>query len=149
MQSDPRVLSKALLALLWGKPPGQLVIQYTDSCNARCAQCGMTADNRFDRSKLDDNLVRRILETAAARGVMSVSLTGGEPLLYARQVFELLAYARDLGIRFTRTGTNGFMLRHYEAAGFRREGRPACRDHIRRQAARLLDQPRFRQCRPP
>jgi uncharacterized Fe-S cluster-containing radical SAM superfamily protein len=123
VQSESRVLSKALLALLWGRLPGQLVIQYTDSCNARCAQCGMAADNRFDRSKLDDNLVRRILETAASRGVMSVSLTGGEPLLYTRQVFELLAYARDLGIRFTRTGTNGFMLRDHAMPGF--EGRVA------------------------
>ena len=78
----------------------------------------MRADNEFTRSKLDDELVRRILQTAASRGVMSVSLTGGEPLLYERQVFELLAYARNVGIPLTRTGTNGFMFRHHRSPGF-------------------------------
>jgi hypothetical protein len=94
------------------------VIQYTDYCNARCSQCGMSADNAFHRSKLDPPFVRRMLETAASQGVMSVSLTGGEPLLFADEVFELLGCAHELGIHLTRTGTNGFMFRAYEAADF-------------------------------
>ena len=67
-------------------------------------------ENSFRRSKLDPVFVRRVLEMAASRGCLSVSLTGGEPLLFKAQLFELLGYARSLGIRYTRTGTNGFVF---------------------------------------
>ena len=41
------------LSLLRGRVPGQLVIQYTDACNARCPQCGMRTTERYLRSKLE------------------------------------------------------------------------------------------------
>jgi hypothetical protein len=78
----------------------------------------MSTNNVYPRSKLAPGLVRRILKTAANRGVMSVSLTGGEPLLYADEVLGLLAHARELGIRYTRTGTNGFVFCRHEAHDF-------------------------------
>ena len=108
----------ATSALMRGRTPKQLIIQLTDSCNAHCPQCGMQVGNVFPRSKLDEHFVRQVLRTAAQRGAMSVSITGGEPLLYAEQVFNLLAFARGLGIRYTRTGTNGFMLRDSTAPDF-------------------------------
>jgi uncharacterized Fe-S cluster-containing radical SAM superfamily protein len=114
------VLLRAGLALLKGRAPGQLVIQFTDACNAQCPQCGMSVDNAFHRSKLEPQFVRRVLETAAGRGVMSVSITGGEPLLYSEQVLDLLAHARSLGIRYTRTGTNGFLFQRADASDFHR-----------------------------
>lgn len=110
MLAELKTPMRAGVALLKGRAPGQLVVQFTDMCNAHCPQCGMAADRSFRRSKLDPRFVRRVLETAAGRGCVSVSLTGGEPLLYADQVFELLGHARDLGIRYTRTGTNGFLF---------------------------------------
>lgn len=122
---------KAATALLLGRSPGQLVIQFTDSCNARCPQCGMSVDNRFPRSKLEPVFVWHLLRVAASRGVVSVSLTGGEPLLYADEVFALLSEARALGIPFTRTGTNGFMFRaHLD---------PAFPDHVHTLGSRLRD----------
>jgi hypothetical protein len=78
----------------------------------------MSCDNTFSRSKLEPQFVRRTLETAARRGVLSVSLTGGEPLLHADEVLGLLGYAHSLGILYTRTGTNGFMFRRHGTADF-------------------------------
>ena len=61
--------------------PGQAVIQITTRCNARCVQCGMSADHSFTRHSLDPELVDRILETVSRLGMQAVSFTGGEPLL--------------------------------------------------------------------
>lgn len=105
------VAIKAAGTLIHGRTPGQLVIQYTDWCNARCPQCGMRATEPYARSRLDPPTVRRILETAAKQGFMSVSITGGEPFLFEDEILPLLRYARELGIRYTRSGTNGFMFR--------------------------------------
>jgi uncharacterized Fe-S cluster-containing radical SAM superfamily protein len=114
------VALRTAAALFRGHSPKQLVIQFTDACNARCPQCGMRADRVFARSRLDYGDVRRILHTAAGQGCLSVSLTGGEPLLYSEQVFQLLEYAHSLGIRYTRTGTNGFVFRVARPSAFER-----------------------------
>jgi len=70
----------------------------------------MNVGNRFSRSRLEPDFVRAVLRTAAGQGVLSVSITGGEPLLYADEVLDLLAFARRAGIPYTRTGTNGFLF---------------------------------------
>jgi len=50
-------------------------------------------------------VVRRVLDDAAALGFRTVSLSGGEPLLY-RDLPAVLAHARDVGLR-TAVVTNG------------------------------------------
>jgi uncharacterized Fe-S cluster-containing radical SAM superfamily protein len=117
-KSGPFMSLKSWGKLVRGRIPGQVVIQYTDRCNAACAQCGMRASNRFERSKLDKDEVKRLLDDLAAKGVQSVSFTGGEPLLYFDEVAELAAYARAAGIRYVRTGTNGFIFKGHERADF-------------------------------
>jgi hypothetical protein len=66
------------------RAPGQLIIQYTDKCNAACPQCNMRVSAPFERSKLSIDGVKRIIDHAAAQGVAALSITGGEPLLYPR-----------------------------------------------------------------
>jgi hypothetical protein len=102
--------------LLHGRLPGQLVIQLTERCNARCPQCNMNIGRRFARATLVEDTVKRILERAAAQGVAAVSFTGGEPLLEFDSLLRLIQHAAALGIRMTRTGTNAFFLaRPWEA----------------------------------
>lgn len=101
-----------------GHVPGQVIVQLTDSCNAHCPQCEMRVGNRFSRSSLDDKDLRRTLDAAAARGVAAVSFTGGEPLLQLDRLVRWLGYASDLGIPFLRTGTNGYLLRHWQRPDF-------------------------------
>lgn len=108
----------ALKSLALGRVPGQMVIQYTDRCNATCAQCGMRVTNKFERTTMDPDQVRRLLDAAAERGVQAVSFTGGEPLLCLDQIAPLMRHAREAGIRYVRTGTNGFIFRGHDKADF-------------------------------
>ena len=105
-------------ALWQGHLPGQVVIQYTDQCNASCAQCGMRRENRFERTTLDEASIKKLLDATAARGVQAVSFTGGEPLLYLKPITNAIRYAREIGIRYVRTGTNGFTFRQHDKPDF-------------------------------
>ncbi len=98
--------------------PGQLVIQYTDHCNASCPQCGMRVSNKFTRATLDKAKVKKTIRAAAQQGVSALSFTGGEPFLYLDQICQLATYAGQQGIRYIRTGTNGFLFRGADEAGF-------------------------------
>lgn len=107
-----------LKKLASGRVPGQVVIQYTDACNARCTHCGMSAANKFPRVKLTPERVKPLLDALAQQGVMAVSFTGGEPLLYAEEIATCIKAARAAGIYSVRTGTNGFFLQGAEKPGF-------------------------------
>ena len=101
---------ETVLPILKGRIPGQLIIQYTDACNALCPQCSMRKTEKYERSKLSQEEVRRIIDSAAAQKVQALSFTGGEPFLHRDELIGLIQYASDKGIPFIRTGTNGFMF---------------------------------------
>lgn len=103
-----------------GRIPGQLVIQLTDNCNARCPQCGMRVTETFRRTTLDTDAVKQILAQAAAAGIQAVSFTGGEPFLNTDALMTLIVHAGAVGIPFIRTGTNGFLFMGHEKSGFRK-----------------------------
>lgn len=109
--------------------PPQLVIQFTNHCNARCPQCGMRVNAKFPRSVLSQKTMKRILDAAAKQGVQALSFTGGEPLLFLDDLIDMMTYAGKIGIPFVRTGTNGFLLRHSD--------KPDFEDRIKRLAERL------------
>ncbi|MFW5734626.1 MAG: radical SAM protein [Oceanidesulfovibrio sp.] len=113
--------------------PGQVVIQYTDRCNAACAQCGMRRSSTFERSSLNLNHAKLLLDAVAERGVQSISFTGGEPLLHFEEVAELMEHAGRVGIPFVRTGTNGFIFRGHDTPGWE--------DKIKRMAERFAKTP--------
>jgi MoaA/NifB/PqqE/SkfB family radical SAM enzyme len=116
-------------ALLFGRLPGQLVIQVTNYCNASCPQCGMRKSASIARHQLGEPRVRRILDQCAANGIDAVSLTGGEPFIKPAELLDLLNYAAGRGIGYLRSGTNGYM--------FTREGRAADTEEIDRFAEAL------------
>ena len=122
---------KALFPLLKGRGPAQLVIQYTDACNARCPQCSMRVTKPFKRSKLEHSSAKRIIDAAAKKGITALSFTGGEPLLYIDEIVDLLKYARNLGIKYTRTGTNGYLFANHERSDYR--------DRVAKIAEQLVD----------
>lgn len=102
-----------------GRAPGQLIIQLTDRCNARCPQCGMRATEPFARRSLAVDDVKRLLDAAIERGIAMVSFTGGEPFLMFDELLELITYAGRLGFEYIRTGTNGYLFQHPSDANFR------------------------------
>lgn len=108
-----------VLPFLARQAPRQLVIQYTDRCNARCPQCNMRVTEPFERSKLDIDTMKRIIDAAVEKGFRAISFTGGEPLLFLDEVAQILKYARHAGIPYTRTGTNGFLFTRSNAVDYR------------------------------
>lgn len=112
-----------LFRLLAGHVPGQLIIQMTDQCNAQCPQCAMRVTERFERSTLSADAMRRMIDAAAARGVQALSFTGGEPLLMLDDMVALLRHAGAAGIPYLRTGTNGYLFKNPEAPGWERRVR--------------------------
>ena len=113
--------------------PGQLVIQLTDRCNARCPQCGMRATEKFRRTTLSVDDVKRALDRAAKTGIRAVSFTGGEPFLCFDELIELINHAGAVGLKYIRTGTNAFQL--WRALG------PKFEDDVARIADRLAATP--------
>ena len=61
---------------------------------------------------------KRIIDRCAALGVAALSFTGGEPLLCDDRLVALLDYAGKAGIRYLRTGTNGYRFANPNAPGF-------------------------------
>lgn len=121
MHTQPSMLQQLgiFLSVLAGRPPGQVVIQFSDACNATCPQCELRRTVSFKRSKVSMDDARRIIDAAAANGVKALSITGGEPFLYEKEVLDLVWHASAAGIPFTRTGTNGFMFMHSGRAGWK------------------------------
>jgi MoaA/NifB/PqqE/SkfB family radical SAM enzyme len=99
-----------LLAVLFGRSPGQVVIQTTNYCNAACPQCGMRKTALIERFQLHENRIKSFLDQCARQGIDAVSLTGGEPFIKPVVMLELLDYGSRRGIRYLRSGTNGYMF---------------------------------------
>lgn len=107
-----------LTPFLRGRLPGQLVMQYASHCNADCPQCGMRRSNTFERTRLDIETSKKLIDEAAQKGVQALSFTGGEPLLFFNDIVELIHHATSAGIRYVRTGTNGFLFMGSERPDF-------------------------------
>ena len=107
-----------LKAFASGRVPGQLVMQYTDYCNAHCPQCGMRVSNKFKRHTLGRERAKEIIRTAAEKGFAALSFTGGEPFLYLDDICYLSRFAARQGIEYIRTGSNGFVFSASDQADF-------------------------------
>jgi len=101
-----------------GRVPGQLIIQYTDRCNATCPQCGMRVSNGFPRTTLAEERVAAMIRHAADQGVAALSFTGGEPFLCLDEICRLATVAGANRIPYIRTGTNGYLFRGAGKADF-------------------------------
>lgn len=115
---SPLISPKVWKSLRRGRIPGQVVVQYTDRCNASCVQCGMRTSNKFPRTKMNPDDVKRLIDAMVERGVEAVSFTGGEPLLCLDEISQLIQYAGRAGIKYIRTGTNGFIFKGADKPDF-------------------------------
>ncbi len=104
-------LNSLLSAIRHGHAEPQLVIQYTTCCNASCPQCGMRKGSKIRRTVLEKDYVKRVIDYAVSRwNIQFLSFTGGEPFLFIDDIIELIKYANDMGVKYVRTGTNGYMF---------------------------------------
>lgn len=107
-----------IASVLRGRIPAQLIIQYTDNCNATCPQCSMRKTEGYKRSKLPKEEIHKIIDSAARQNIQAISFTGGEPFIYEVELIELIQYASEKGIPLIRTGTNGYMFKDWESPYF-------------------------------
>lgn len=82
-------------------------IHPTRRCNLRCLHC-YSSSGPEERGELPAALLGHAVRAAAAEGYTTVSVSGGEPLLY-RPLRELLESAKDAGLATTVT-SNGMLL---------------------------------------
>jgi MoaA/NifB/PqqE/SkfB family radical SAM enzyme len=78
----------------------------------------MRRSENIGRYKLDKEYVKNLIDSAAEKGIKSLSFTGGEPLLFLDDIIELTNHATAAGIPYVRTGTNGFFFKDSEDPGY-------------------------------
>ena len=85
-----------------------VVWNVTKTCNLRCLHCYTDSEVKRYQGELTTEEGKRLLEDLAAFKVPALLLSGGEPLT-RRDLFELAAYAKELGLRCT-LSTNGTLI---------------------------------------
>ncbi len=86
----------------------------TRRCNMTCAHCSVSSGPKIKGEPSRDELLAT-LHSAADAGIRSVQLTGGEPMIREKLVFDLLAAARQRGMIAT-LSSNGFWGRRQATA---------------------------------
>jgi cyclic pyranopterin phosphate synthase len=110
----------------FNRPITYLRVSVTDKCNLRCVYCMPESGLPWLRREeiLSYEEVAEIVRAAAAVGVRSIRLTGGEPLLRRNLSRLVAAIASTPGIEDVALSTNGLLLEaqlpELVAAGLRR-----------------------------
>jgi len=117
-------------------PIKRVNFRFTYHCNISCRHCYNNSGPEA-RLRLPTAAMIGIIGQMPAAGIDALNLTGGEPMLYQREVGELIQAARSAGLREVSIFTNGFwattaertdrVLEELVHAGFMRE--PA--DHLK------------------
>jgi len=82
---------------------------YTFGCNAACDHC-LVESGPKKRGKLDPTIAGELLRVGAAHGKNFLDLSGGEMMLYPKEVLEVASIARDLGY-YVCLNTNAYWAR--------------------------------------
>jgi PqqA peptide cyclase len=89
-------------------PPLALLAELTHRCPLRCPYCSNPLELARAGAELDTETWRRVLEEAAALGVLQVHFSGGEPLV-RRDLVELVGHAAKAGL-YVNLITSGIRL---------------------------------------
>ncbi|MBN1437647.1 MAG: radical SAM protein [Sedimentisphaerales bacterium] len=85
-----------------------VVWNITRVCNLKCLHCYNDSGSDKSAQELTTDQAKSVLDNLAEFGVPSVLFSGGEPLMRP-DLFELIAYARDQGLRAV-ISTNGTLI---------------------------------------
>lgn len=84
---------------IWDRfhPRDRVAINFTLTCNLACAHCIVeSSPHRTERLTIDE--VRAALLAARRNGKKHVTFSGGEVFLYPKQMCEVIAFGRELGL---------------------------------------------------
>jgi len=91
--------------------PLHLDLDTSNVCNMGCRNCNAVTAKSGTRYDMDIPLLKRRLQEAIPKGIRSINFGNcSEPLLCAREMFDLIAMARPLGIVDIFIHTNGLLL---------------------------------------
>ncbi len=102
------------------EPPLALLCELTHRCPLRCPYCSNPLDLERRAAELATDDWRRVLDEAAALGVLQVHFSGGEPTLRP-DLAGLVAHARDRGL-YANLITSGVLLDAALVTGLRDAG---------------------------
>ncbi|MFC3127492.1 pyrroloquinoline quinone biosynthesis protein PqqE [Pseudoroseomonas globiformis] len=89
-------------------PPLGLIVELTHRCPLQCAYCSNPLAMDAPKSELSTEQWLRVLDEAAAIGILQVHFSGGEPMA-RRDLRELIAHASNAGL-YTNIITSGVLL---------------------------------------
>jgi len=85
---------------------------YSTRCNIKCDHC-VAADDFSSQSTMDFKKAKTVIEEMACCNVNGISFTAGEPLLFLKDICELVRLCKNNEI-YTRVVTNGFWAKTRE-----------------------------------
>jgi MoaA/NifB/PqqE/SkfB family radical SAM enzyme len=99
---------KTPIRRLYGVKGNELIYMMTRRCNERCAKCGIWKNPEPDTERMDISVFINCLKILN-ENLYQVSLTGGEPLLFANDVLLIAEESRKHNIQVI-TVTNGVLI---------------------------------------
>ena len=97
----------------WGLPT-HLQVEPTNRCNLKCALCPVASGLDRPSGSMDLDFFKRMIDETEGSVFLVLLWNWGEPFFNPR-AFDMIAYARDRGIRIV-SSTNGHLFAHGEKA---------------------------------
>jgi len=120
-----RTAASHYLKKLRGVPtPTFVTVAVTYRCQCRCAHCYSDSPDRPHEEEMTTAEIKSVLRQVRDLGSLAVHFSGGEPLL-RKDIFELVAYARELGL-LSRVNTNGLLVNPESAKKLKAAGLTEC-----------------------
>ena len=120
-----RAAGSHYLKKLCGVPtPTFVTVAVTYRCQCRCDHCYSDSPARPHDNEMTTAELKSVLRQVRGLGSLAVHFSGGEPLL-RKDIFDLVAYARDLGL-LTRVNTNGLLVNPESAKKLKAAGLTEC-----------------------
>lgn len=104
--------------------PAFVTVAATYKCQSRCEHCYSDSPGRPAEEEFSTEELKSVIRQVRNLGAMAIHFSGGEPLL-RKDIFELVAYARKLGLQ-TRVNTNGILLNEENVKRLKAAGLTEC-----------------------
>ncbi len=116
-QIDPPEFQRMAVAKSASERRPIVVWNLTRTCNLKCVHCYTDSEAKKYSDELTTAQAKAVLDDLAAFKVPAVLFSGGEPLV-RKDIFELAAYARSLGLHVV-ASTNGTLIDKSTAERFK------------------------------
>jgi MoaA/NifB/PqqE/SkfB family radical SAM enzyme len=104
--------------------PTFVTLAVTYRCQCRCVHCYSDSPDRPHEDEMTTAELKSVIRQVRDLGSLAIHFSGGEPLL-RKDIFELIAYARGLGL-LTRVNTNGLLVNAESARRLKAAGLTEC-----------------------